>query len=512
MLFVEFQLQYILEQPNMRRKRDALKFIPKDINAFYDQAMEKIRMQIDSRRELAYKVMRWIKYALRPLKIKELQEAVAIEENDRSIDEESLTHIDTIVNVCAGLVIIDYVSGTIRFLHYTVEQYLRAHPLIFLTTQHPQHQLASTCLIYLSFDWLAEKLPSSAVDPKFFDLLESHALLQYAVKYCHLHWYYYLNGSEQDPVTSLSHRYKKLFESQTRLQNIFQIFFLETEYQTTSLLFLPGSRFGKLHAASIWGLDDLVREYSCGNHDHLNTRDDYGRTAISFAVEYGWIEIVDYILATPGVDFNLPDNRNRSPIWWGARTRKEQSVRLLLEMPGIQPNQRDNDQMTPLLEAVMHGADGCVRALVDCPSVDPNLMDRHGRTPLWWACCIGREGLVKILLDHPDTNPDLEDEYGFTPLAQACRRGAETIVKILLNRNVNVNHEIHGMNGAVPLVMALLHESGSNIGVIKLLLDVPSIDVTVKDEWGQTALTYARNISNNEIVLLLTKRDEELAG
>ena len=69
-------------------------------------------------------MLSWISYAVRQLTVKEIQYALAIEPDDKVMDEEALPDIGTLVSVCAGLVNIDQESNVIRLVHHTTREYL----------------------------------------------------------------------------------------------------------------------------------------------------------------------------------------------------------------------------------------------------------------------------------------------------------------------------------------------------------------------------------------------------
>ena len=63
---------------NRAAVRKALEILPKEVNATYDEAMERIERQNEDNKELAKHVFSWITYARRPLSVKELQHALAV--------------------------------------------------------------------------------------------------------------------------------------------------------------------------------------------------------------------------------------------------------------------------------------------------------------------------------------------------------------------------------------------------------------------------------------------------
>jgi hypothetical protein len=86
--------------------RKALKRLPKEVDKSYDDAMERIERQDEKRRGLAKQALMWITHAFRPLHVKELQHALAVESDATVLDPEAIIHEDILISVCAGLVFI----------------------------------------------------------------------------------------------------------------------------------------------------------------------------------------------------------------------------------------------------------------------------------------------------------------------------------------------------------------------------------------------------------------------
>jgi hypothetical protein len=104
---------------NKKAVKTALATLPKEIDTTYDEALQRIEIQNEEDQALAKDVIMWLTCALRPLKVNEVQHAVAMtqnpefaEENDKSccVDEDALTDVDILTSVCVGLVVIDNTS------------------------------------------------------------------------------------------------------------------------------------------------------------------------------------------------------------------------------------------------------------------------------------------------------------------------------------------------------------------------------------------------------------------
>ncbi|KAJ6556323.1 hypothetical protein B0H19DRAFT_863901, partial [Mycena capillaripes] len=104
-LLAKLHIDLLAAKLTVRAVREGLKHLPKDLNRTYDEAMERIDNQKEDEKELAHLVLMWVANSKRPLSVGELQEALAIEPGSTSLDVENIPDIDTILSVCAGLVI-----------------------------------------------------------------------------------------------------------------------------------------------------------------------------------------------------------------------------------------------------------------------------------------------------------------------------------------------------------------------------------------------------------------------
>ena len=58
----------------------------------------------------------WLTYAKRPLKISELQHALAVHRGAKNFDEDDVAAEETIISVCCGLIVIDRESQIVPFV------------------------------------------------------------------------------------------------------------------------------------------------------------------------------------------------------------------------------------------------------------------------------------------------------------------------------------------------------------------------------------------------------------
>jgi hypothetical protein len=99
-----------------REVRTSLKNLSTDMTATYDETMKRIEAQVEGHRKLAKQVLAWIIYARRRLSLKELQHALAVSPGMIEMDTDALVDEIILTSVCAGLVVVDRQSATVRLV------------------------------------------------------------------------------------------------------------------------------------------------------------------------------------------------------------------------------------------------------------------------------------------------------------------------------------------------------------------------------------------------------------
>ena len=111
---------------NRRAIYDALKSLPRGYDATYQEAMQRIQAQNEDDRQLAKEVLSWISYAMRPLSVTELQNALAVQPGDSDLQADALPDEEILLSVCAGLISIERESDTVQLVR-------KSAPAVFRT-------------------------------------------------------------------------------------------------------------------------------------------------------------------------------------------------------------------------------------------------------------------------------------------------------------------------------------------------------------------------------------------
>lgn len=126
---------------------------------------------------------------------------------------------------------------------------------------------------------------------------------------------------------------------------------------------------------------------------------------------------------------------------------------------------------------------------------DINAKDHHGRTPLGWAVKSKHEAIIEQLLAE-GADIELTDQFGQTPLQLAIESKHEAIIQKLLAKGANF--EVKDQFGSTPLQSAI--ERRCEAIVQQLLAKGADIEVKNRYGYGQTPLLSATKSGHEAIV------------
>ncbi len=285
----------------------------------------------------------------------------------------------------------------------------------------------------------------------------------------------------------------------------------------------------------------------------VNEKDENGDTILLWACKYGCAHAVSRLIAIEHSEFNTSDHHGFTPLMYAVLSGNEKLVKNFLKVPGIGINARDEWGWTALMVAISCNYTALVKELLTIDGIDTDgsllaavrykrleilKMLRSipgvkvnaqltgkgfGRTALMEAL-YNRESdawfgerekyvreifptykldydfdfialdpafdfeLVNILLSSDEIEIDFVDDYGNNALIEATKRGNEDIVKKIIECGARlvINHQ--NRDGITALIQAV---RDGHYSIVKLLLQVPEIDLNVRDSRGCTALFYA---------------------
>jgi ankyrin repeat protein len=155
------------------------------------------------------------------------------------------------------------------------------------------------------------------------------------------------------------------------------------------------------------------------NPNLVFTKDEGGFTALHYAAYYGYIEIVDLLLAR-NADVNANTAKGDTPLDYAASRDYKDIVYLLLSNKA-NVDARNGLGCTPLYYAATNGRIEEVRILL-AAKADVNARTVRGYSILSGAAAYGREDIVRLLIDS-GANVNSADFDGGTPVYWARIRG-----------------------------------------------------------------------------------------
>lgn len=400
-LLAKLHIDSLSTKNTVKAVRDALQQLPKDLNHTYDEAMERIDNQSEDDRGLAQQVLTWVSNVKRPLSVGELQEALAIEPEATTLDPDNLLDMETVVSVCAGLIIVDERSSVVRLIHYTTQDYLNTFQTERFSNAHTE--ILAGCLTYLAFKEFSD-LPQAHRPQKA--LVRKHPFLKYS-QYCLLH-------AVGQPENQLQERLIAFLKQVSRWQKFWK---------------------------SCLGYQSLVTpwQYS-GWHWRY-----YGTPLCIAAVAN--LKITASQLLAGEMSAHWHAAIKNSALFAAAYAGHLQMVQLLIEHgaaanPQVRPGARAPGTVryaTALQAAAAQGQADMVRLLIE-KGANVNAQGGYYGSALQDASAAGHYPVVQLLINH-GAAVDMEGgKYG-TALQAASAKNHETIVQLLLDNHAHVNKE-----------------------------------------------------------------------
>ena len=488
----------ILEMPTKSQRREALVKLPIDLYDSFQGIITRIQGRPNASAELGMRILMWLHFAYRPLKLVELQHALAVRNGHLEFDSDNIVSQKLLLDSCLGLVIIDEETLTVRFVHFTLEEYFRDN----FRTEFPNgySSIAETCLTYLTFGKLRQHCTSLE---SLEEMMAKYPFLNYAA----LYWGSYVKQQHSDSLTKLV-RMLVEHESECPPCAIQALYSEITERRKRSMYDDSqkdlAQKFSGIHAIAYFGLSENVVNFC-----EVDLNDDTGRTPLSWAAGAGHEAVVRLLVERDGVDVNSKDCGGVTSLMWAIKRRddveinaKDNSgeralicaaqrghdavVRLLIERDDVEISAKDDEGMTAFILAAYYGYDAIVQLLIE-RDVEINAKDNGERTALAWAAAYGRDAVVRLLIERDDVEINTKDCKGITALMWAAFCGYDAVVRLLIERDdVEINANDDG--GTTALIWAA--ERG-HYAVVRLLIERDEVDINAMNNEGKTALSWA---------------------
>ncbi|KAF8492973.1 hypothetical protein F5888DRAFT_857262 [Russula emetica] len=396
--------------------RRTLEELPESLDETYARILNEIKTP---NRDYACRLLQCLVVAIRPLRMEELAEVLAIDFNDeggvpklnprwRWEDQEQ-----ALLSSCSSLITIVNAgeSRMVQFSHSSVKEYLTSPRLATrsegLSRYHILLEPAHTILAQACVSVLLQ-LDDRVVKDGIYN---RSPLAPYAAR----HW---VSHAQFGHVSSRIKGMEYLFDKdRPHFGSWLRLFDIDMKPDASSIfpmfIFFGKLKVVPLYYAALCGFHDLAKDIIDEHPQHVNARGGYYMTPL--------------VAALAGRHFKTAQ---------------------LLYNHGADPNVRCYDRRTPLHAAVQSGHLEMVRKLMEY-NADVNAQNRIGWTPLHIASCLVQPNIdvVQLLLERGvDVNARAKDDS--TALHEASAYGTPEVVRLLLEHGANV--EMKNNNGRTP--------------------------------------------------------------
>jgi ankyrin repeat protein len=471
----------------------ALEALPQGLTDTYVRILERIEAQTPYMRNLAFNCLAWTLYARRPLGTKQLQLALAINSNCKVTEDLQTDSPQVILEACLNL--LEEANGSIRPIHYTVQEFLTtaiqglSHRSIraqLLDSKAVHTRLSLACIAYIRLTALGGPVR------QMWDLFD-HLVANRLASYAYQNFDYHISRCEELSLDVMNQLETLLRQESACLAAILQIKVLGDgyDYRTMNERFNPmdflvtsgtivySTRLYNiatvrqkwveqapptyaLHLAASAGLTSAVNRLIEAGCD-VNEKDVNDSTSLYYACFNGHVDIAQ-VLIDMQADVNVQSGYYGNALQAASAGGYEQIVKILLDK-GAKVNAQGGDYSNALQAASFGGYEQVVKILLN-KGAEVNAQGGRYSNALQAASARGHKQVVKILLDKgAEVNAQSEGDCG-NALGAASAGGHEQVIKILLDKGAEVNAQGGRYSNALQAASARGHEQ-----IVKILLN-----------------------------------------
>ncbi|KAJ7291254.1 ankyrin repeat-containing domain protein, partial [Mycena rebaudengoi] len=463
--------------------RGRLKKLSSNLELAYSQAMERIDIQTEERKKLAYSTLAWVTKAMRPLEVTELQEALAVKWGAKRLNPERRPEMKIILSVCVGLVIVDEVdeeSSVVRLVHATTQEYFNS--------QFPgaHTDITRTLLTYMMFNEVQVILGKNIWELE--EIEEKYPLIDYC-EHCLVH-----AQNVRQPERELWELIMDVLEQAVAWCPIWE-YLGQCPWNYPSWPKSPSP----LWVAAAANLQEIMQYLLNGGipPDSGQTQDDSPLCAASF---YGHLHIAKLLLKT-GVNVNADGGPTGSALGAASSRGHIDIIHLLFEN-GANVHMGNDSALRAASES------GHTKVVQGLPHPVQDVVGSQG----WYGACKGltRRGrrALRKGLTVKGANANVTNENGESLLiTMSAKKYIQSeqrvdVVRLLLENGAEVNA---GNNGALQAA-----SKADSTEIVQLLLEHgANINAPGKDNVGALEAAASRNGSPHEMDLLWDSEDQK---
>lgn len=419
-LLAKIHLELLSKYTDRSLLERALHHLPQSLNEAYGEAMK----QVLSTNPRAKRHVYWTLYAFRPLSVAELQDATkTAEPEDR---QEEMTFEQHLQIQTAGFLTVDAVTGTVRFIHKTVKEYLEgAVARVFFPDA--KKDIAEACLTAIASD---EAIDDCYVSNRT-SRNRSNGFLSYAATY----WGYHAREvpEEEQTIQVLIKAFLNKLQWRRPPQDC-----VETKEMPSELgLGKYPEDWSALHILAFFGIRSKSKRL-LEQGAKANTNDNSLKaTPLHCAAARGNDEMVEFLLDS-GVNSNAVANDGSTALHMATQHGHRKAMKLLLCQPVNAQISNHKGSRSLHLAVETAACEATVPLLVKHKAGVDSRNPRTGDTALHLAVEWRRPRVILFLLEQ-GAAVDMSNEDGLTPLQLAVKTDNCEAISILLQRGAHVD-------------------------------------------------------------------------
>lgn len=471
-LWIKLLENEISPEQNAKELSQTVIEMPSGISEAYIREVEKIVQLSPKHQDKALKILRWILFAVRPLRVKELAEALIVSGNeefheyphdllpdawtDSFVDEDYVNGM--ILGRCGSLLELrssfrddSLADHTVHFVHFSVKEYLSslaatdplAGALGLVNATSEEIRLSKICLRYLTLDVFKEIPPDTDIYP----------FLSYAA------WAWYFHGYFRKPLPSqdIAQWTQKVFDPSHSNWKVWtpvlEAELVDPEHQDWNLATVTSSSHSEETADSsdeegYEKLDPGLIPYTPNESPLLASV----QNPIYYASLLGLREVLKW-LEEQGLDYCCGGGRFGFPLQTAVTRNQVEVVTHLLDRH-VDVSQKGGQYGSAVVAAAAVSTPEIVQILLD-GGADVNSTDDRGWTAIHQASKRGSKEIVDILHDR-GAQIDAVTDFGSTAISLACRNGNADVVSILVSKGADL--KLANKNDEMPLHVAIMNK------------------------------------------------------
>ena len=269
------------------------------MDSVYNRIVDSIRNLPQAiNRKYAFRALSWIGHATRTLTAQELLVAICVEAGQYQLNDKNIYTLESLLDICSGLVVADEDGRAVRLVHYSVRNFLDRNKIIPEDTKETYR--AITCSTYLSFDSLREQEQHS-LNQVSWELKRNRPFLDYAANNLAFHLSMVDHGHYPETTSAIL---KLLYDRGHR-----------RAYCIINWKIRENLKIQRLSLACAIGYEDAVKALLEEADVDVNARDTpYGLTPLMWAARMGHEAVVKQLLNEGRTDRNCKDSSGRTPL------------------------------------------------------------------------------------------------------------------------------------------------------------------------------------------------------